>query len=687
VPEASRPIETEEERRQRDAEERLETRPAELEPTSFEEGFTIKTVLGALFVGFIMMPGAIYLGLVVGQELGPAAEWTTIILFTEVARRSFTSLRRQEIYMIFYMAGALAGGGAGLALAGGPFANLIWAQYVRQSPVVENFGLTHALPTWWAPPMGSAALAQRTFFHPDWAIPILLLVIYSILNRMEWLGLGYILFRMTSDTERLPFPFAPIAAQGATALAEVSQEKETWKWPVFSVGTMIGIVYGSIYVFIPVLSGAVLTEPIMLIKIPFLDFTSNAEGVFPTGKIGLGTELGSVLVGMVVPYPIVVGSFITSIFTNFVFSPTLYHVTGGAGGTLFHNWKPGMSLIQTEISTSVDLWLSVGAGVNLAIAVLGFYAMFSAIARRVRGGERERMKTQIPPGRGDYPMWAALASWLFAATCYTIIAHILVNVVPHKRPEDQFPIWILVFFGLIWSPLNSYVSARLIGLTGRPVGIPYLREATFILSKYRGVDIWLAPIPLTDLGGQAQRFREIELTGTKFISVVKAEVFLFGLLLSCSFIFWWFFWRLGPIPSSAYPYAQTWWPVRVFERALWWTATREDNPWLLRAIKPSVIGSAFGGAFLLYAILGAFRVPVMWFYGLIGGFGANTVGVIPLFAGAMLGRYYFARRFGMHRWQQYTPVLVAGYACGTGLVGMTGIALAIVLKSVRLLPY
>jgi hypothetical protein len=35
----------------------------------------------------------------------------------------------------------------------------------------------------------------------------------------------------------------------------------------------------------------------------------------------------------------------------------------------------------------------------------------------------------------------------------------------------------------------------------------------------------------------------------------------------------------------------------------------------------------------------------------------------------------------------YVPVLLAGYACGQGLVGMSGIALAIVLKSVRLLPY
>ena len=55
--------------------------------------------------------------------------------------------------------------------------------------------------------------------------------------------------------------------------------------------------------------------------------------------------------------------------------------------------------------------------------------------------------------------------------------------------------------------------------------------------------------------------------------------------------------------------------------------------------------------------------------------------------GAMLSRFYFARRFGLHQWRLYGPVLLAGYACGTGLVGMTGIAMAIILKSVRVLPF
>ena len=73
----------------------------------YENGFTGKVALGALFVCLIMMPGAIYLGLVAGASLGSAAQWVTIVLFSEIARRSFLPLKRQEIYCLYYMAGAL----------------------------------------------------------------------------------------------------------------------------------------------------------------------------------------------------------------------------------------------------------------------------------------------------------------------------------------------------------------------------------------------------------------------------------------------------------------------------------------------------------------------------------------------------------------------------------------------------
>ena len=69
-------------------------------PDQFEDGFTTKAVLGVLFVAFIMVPGNMYLSLMIGGGLGAAAEWVTIILFAEITKRSFTSLKRQEVYLL-----------------------------------------------------------------------------------------------------------------------------------------------------------------------------------------------------------------------------------------------------------------------------------------------------------------------------------------------------------------------------------------------------------------------------------------------------------------------------------------------------------------------------------------------------------------------------------------------------------
>ena len=70
-----------------------------LESGPFVDGFSRRTVLGALFVAVVMMPGAIYLGLVAGQTLGPAAEWVTIILFAELGDDGTAAVRVVPVYL------------------------------------------------------------------------------------------------------------------------------------------------------------------------------------------------------------------------------------------------------------------------------------------------------------------------------------------------------------------------------------------------------------------------------------------------------------------------------------------------------------------------------------------------------------------------------------------------------------
>ena len=46
-------------------------------PDRFEEGFTIRTVIGVLFISLIMTPGEMFLGLYAGIDIGVAAQWVT----------------------------------------------------------------------------------------------------------------------------------------------------------------------------------------------------------------------------------------------------------------------------------------------------------------------------------------------------------------------------------------------------------------------------------------------------------------------------------------------------------------------------------------------------------------------------------------------------------------------------------
>src|SRR2546421_11031425 len=113
-------------------------------PDRWEDGFGLKSMIGGLFVGMIMTPASMYMQLVVGADIGPAAQWVTIILFIEVARRSFTVLKRPEIFVLYYMAGACL-------VTTGPGKGLLWQQFIVQSESFRQFGLSDKIPAWIAP--------------------------------------------------------------------------------------------------------------------------------------------------------------------------------------------------------------------------------------------------------------------------------------------------------------------------------------------------------------------------------------------------------------------------------------------------------------------------------------------------------------------------------------------------------
>ncbi|MEI6501419.1 MAG: OPT/YSL family transporter, partial [Armatimonadota bacterium] len=283
--------------------------------------------------------------------------------------------------------------------------------------------------------------------------------------------------------------------------------------------------------------------------------------------------------------------------------------------------------------------------------------------------------------RGDFNVWWCLGLFFLATTFYVILC---------KKLVPGFPIYFVLFFGYIWTPFESYINARMVGLTGQAVAVPMLRQATFIFSGYKGVDIWFAPIPQSNYGGLAQSFRSVELTGTKFTSLIKAEILMFVVIMTCSFVFWSYVWKLNPIPSGYYPYTEKMWSYSAMSSWLFMSSTNPGSPTrelFLRAIKPSLIAGGTGFGILAYYVLNWLNLPIMLIYGFIRGLGNLPHYAIPEFLGALLGRYYFAKRFGEENWRKWPPVLAAGLACGMGLVAMLAIAIALLKSSIAEMPF
>ncbi|MEK7767670.1 MAG: peptide transporter, partial [bacterium] len=365
---------------------------------------------------------------------------------------------------------------------------------------------------------------------------------------------------------------------------------------------------------------------------------------------------------------------------------------------LYPTWHKGMDVLSTQFAIGFDFWISVGAGITFSVALIGLWQLYRSVsARRKGGGGKQASDLDIlmgkegnlmvgggggswkpPKGRGDFPIWIALAMFLVSTGGFVWLCHRLV---------PGFPVWILAFFGFVWTPLISYVSARMIGLTGGGIGFPFVKEGTLILSGYKGVDIWFAPYPMNDYGGVTLLFKQLDLTRTKFTSIIKAELLMMPLNIVFSFVFWAFFWYLSSIPSSSFPFVDKVWPFNARTSSLWMTATMEGRQWLLEALKAKWIATGLVGGVALYAGLAAFKLPFFLFYGVVSGINAMPSGPIYTLTGALLGRYYFAKRFGEERWFKFAAVLGAGFACGMGLMGMLVVGFTIVTGSVVTKPF
>jgi len=655
-------------------------------PSTFEDGFRWSSLLGALFVALIMVPGAIYMGLLAGVGIGPAAQWVTVILFIEVARRAHRHLSKSEIFVLYFMAGAMMAG-LGIGVEGGRMTGLLWRQYFAVSDAANSAGITEHLPHWFSPPPTSDSYAVRTFLHADWLAPIGLLIFGTFFGQIANLVLGYGLFRVTSDIEKLPFPLAPVGAQGILAVAEDMEEKTrkdsepSWRWRVFGIGGALGLVFGAVYLLLPTLTGALTTRSVQIFPIPFSDFTQQTGRFLPAVATGISWDFGHLIFGMVMPFFGMVGSFIGLIVTV-VANPVLYEIG------ILNSWSSGDDTVWTLFKNNVDFYFSFQIGIGLAIALIGIVQVVRSLRRARKENRTDVTAWRPPPGRGDIRGIVVVMCY-FIVTAIYIAASLALLMWDEGGWTDnvQRVFYVLLGLGLVYTPLISYVTARLEGMVGQVVEIPLIREGAMILSGYRGVACWFLPIPVANYGHMTVFYRQCELTGTKFTSIWKAKVILYPIILLSSILFMSFIWKLDQIPSSAYPYAQKMWKLQAANECIMLSSTLGDYSMFEEAFNWTYLstGTIFGA--LLFGLMSLANAPIMLTYGVVRGLGQSMPhAIVPQFIGALIGHFYFRKRLGL-KWRQYIPVVAAGFSCGMGLVTTLGVGITFLSKAVIRLPF
>ena len=686
-------------------------------PDTFEDGFSWAALFGAIFVALLMVPGSIYMTLLAGVAVGPAAQWVTLILFIEVARRANKSLKRAEIFTLFYLSGAIMVTAAQLQGQFHGGLGALWAQFYVQSDSARASGIAEMIPSWVAPRVdedGNDILATRSLLHWEWLPAIALIAFTMLIGRIDNMILGYGLFRLTSDIEKLPFPMAPVQAQGIMALSEEQVEESarkgdpnddpephtrgepagSWRWRIFSIGAVMGLIFGAIYLGIPTITGALLDAPITILPIPFVDYTQKTSEFLPAVASGISLNLGRVIFGMVLPFWAVVGSFVGLVVT-FVANPILHDpsVVGLSAEPILSSWNRGDNMQVTFYKNQVDFYFSFSVGVAIAIALMGFWSVFRAYTN-ARREARERgdnetageKLTDVPEGRGDIRPWIIVAVYLLSTALYIGVSCWLLFITDGAVFMPL--VLVMCIYAFFYTPLISYVTARLEGIAGEVLNIPFVREASFILSGYNGIAVWFLPIPLHNYGSMTVFYRSCELTGTKFWSIWKSEILLTPIILVGSLGFAHFIWQLGDIPGPNYPFAQEWWEVTAEQQSLIFSSTLGDQfSEFERALNVNYIGAGAAVGlvcFLGFSWLGA---PTFLMYGVVKGLNQTLpFTIIPEFIGALIGRYYFQKKYGL-QWRQYIPVIFAGFSCGMGLVGTLGVGFTFLAKAVFQLPF
>jgi len=624
----------------------------------YERGFNWKTTVIIALTGVIFVPTVVFLMLTSGAGVAGTIAIINLVIFNEFFRRFGSPLRKQEASIIYLMMGqALSQASSAILLVQRGF---IVTSPLSRSFVVGNLPMSHLIPYWWAPPIGSTSYADRTFFHPDWIWPIL------IGEGFWWSGLimDMVLTLIGSyifvEVQKLPFPFAQVDASLINTLTERSPSRMKW----FTLSIYPGFFYAAI-LYLPFMMG----RPI--IPLPWLDLTPWTGKWLPASLIGITTDLSSYVFGFLISFNdalyMLIGSIAIWVVGNTLTVTTYRNVFPAWSSEYFQ----GLSLAAAWQRSTLRVWFAPLTGFSLALAtfviirngklILGAFRSLSKIGSR---------------GMSDYPRLVPLIIVYVACSLFSVF--LFQVLVP------GIPIWISLIISLGLSFLNAIIGINAVGSVGFGISIPNPWNLFVYMNGYRGVNAWIQSpaVAGTSSVTWTSWIKVGRLTDTKPIDIILALIFTIALFEVLGIIVVDFYWKMAPIPSSMYPYALQSWPVAIVSLGVWVTNQISIQPWLLYGSFLTCLAVLFAGHVLNMFIPISFSAVA-----LVTGLNMIPPSAISIFVGSALDKFLLPMAVGKETWKEVRSVVVAGIMAGESIVVGLGVAVILIGKSVWIWPW
>ena len=627
----------------------------------YKSGFTLKSALSAIYATVIFIPALIYLQLVTGQSF--PVSWFMLILWVKLGSFYGARITKQEAFLIYMLAGIefLPVG-------------LFYRAWFKNAPIVQRFGLTEELPTWWFPPTGSPIYTLRTLFHPDWFVPIIIMLAWTVISTVINMSLGLFARELYVEVENLPFPMQQVSAVAITSMT--GEEKRPMR--ILSAFATFGFLWGFIVYAFPFVVQAYTGRMTWLVPVPWIDMNQVIEKSLPGASLGFATDLIPYTTGLVMPFNAVISMTLASLAVYFIGSwlTVAYQIAPDTDPlTLGYQswWIPGMNISLAVQRSVMYFWFPILVGLAFA-AGLGpilhrpkmFLNALSSITRTA-GEYSKRRRTDPISGR-----------LVLLTLILSIVGGIAIFVILVPGYALAYP-W-LIFMMISMPIFITLIGGRIRGETGVTPSfyIGDLRNMIY-LTTGAGTDVWFAPNPMTQQGaGWLTTFKVGQLTETSASSIIKSYFALLPFTIVMAFVYLELFWRMGPIPSARYPGAELTWPIDATYTCMWIKGLRMGlfDPLL-------ILYSLMAGTGLYLAI----HVPglPLSYAGIAAG-----IGVLPPYSLAFLmgglASKVVERRLGKERWASYSRLAAGGLAMGESIAITISVSISLIINSMWILP-